>query len=147
LKGEKKMEKYATQELKEATEKLLGEKRERLAQFQELIRSVEGNTLANIKKTDNLRREILSLQEQLERLSAVENVEKVLNETHQYIPLVKDILGKFKGDLSIVIKLLVNAGIDIAKDLARLDTEELITRHYALRKQLGSFSKKLKADG
>jgi len=111
------MEKYATQELKEATEKLLGEKRERLAQFQELIRSVEGNTLANIKKTDNLRREILSLQEQLERLSAVENVEKVLNETHQYIPLVKDILGKFKGDLSIVIKLLVNAGIDIAKDL------------------------------
>src|SRR3989344_9539067 len=41
----------------------------------------------------------------------------------------------------------VTACLDIAKDLARLDTEVLVTRHYALRKQLGSFSKKLKADG
>lgn len=57
------------------------------------------------------------MEKQLERLSTAENAERILDEVHQYIPLVKDIFGKAKGDLSVIIKLLVNAGIDIAKDL------------------------------
>jgi len=40
----------------------------------------------------------------------------------------------------------VTACLDVAKDLTRLNYESLMVRHYALRKQLGSFSKKLRAD-
>lgn len=40
----------------------------------------------------------------------------------------------------------VTACLDVAKDLTQQDFDSLIARHYALRKQLGSFSKKLKAD-
>ncbi len=117
LQGEKKMAKYATQELKEATEKLLEEKHTRLEEIQRVIQDTGGSSSNNIRKMDKLQSEIRSLQEQLERLSAVESVENVFNEIHQYIPLAKDIFGKAKVDFSIVIKMLVNAGIDIAKGL------------------------------
>ena len=40
----------------------------------------------------------------------------------------------------------VTACLDVTKDLTRHDTTMLIAKHLALRKQLGSFSKKLKAD-